>query len=103
MNQQAVGSPLTLINRCGAALRNAVITIYCWEDVIRIPWAFLFCRAARFTVAPCGNQSARNQPSFREGGKKKNREDIFISINPADVLESDSLGGGYVSVLNTSL
>lgn len=43
LNQQAVGSPLTLINQSAAALCNTVITIYCWEDVIRLPWASLCC------------------------------------------------------------
>lgn len=44
LKQQAVGSPLTLINQSATALRNTVITVYCWEDVIRLLWAFLFCR-----------------------------------------------------------
>lgn len=44
LKQQAVGSPLALINQAAAALCNTVITIYCREDVIRLLWAFLFCR-----------------------------------------------------------
>lgn len=42
LKQQAVGSPLTLIN-AAAALCNTVITIYCWGGVIRGLGAFLCC------------------------------------------------------------
>lgn len=45
LNQQTVSTLLTLIKQSATELHNAVIAVYCGEDVIRLPWAFLLCSA----------------------------------------------------------